>query len=280
MSRNYYEFIFDLKNKEIVITGACGYFGRYICSTFLNCGAKIIMMSSSDEVHKDLLKYQNKFGPEKAYAYQVDFYEKHKFSETLSVIIKNHNVDVVINNAFDISKNTGFNDPSGRLENLSFKQWQFAFESGIYWAVMTTQLFGESFKKQKKGNIINITTMYAHVSPNPDLYKDTDLFNPPTYSINKAGLLALTRYVASFWGKFGIRCNALSPGPFPNTENEKSYNRVEKDSVFLNRLKENTVLKRTGHPNDLRGALIYLASDASSYMTGQALIIDGGWTIT
>ena len=122
--------------------------------------------------------------------------------------------------------------------------------------------------------------MYAHVSPNPNLYKDTEFMNPPSYSVAKAGILAFTRYVASYWGKFGIRANTISPGPFSNTENQDSHNAVSDKSFFIDRLKENTSLKRIGHPTDLSGALIYLASNASSYMTGQALIIDGGWTIT
>ena len=121
--------------------------------------------------------------------------------------------------------------------------------------------------------------MYSIVSPDPRLYEGTDFFNPPTYSVNKAGLIALTRYTASFFGEYGIRCNAISPGPFSNTE-EETDNSVDRDDPFIERLKDKTVLNRIGHPNDLIGLLIYLASDASSYMTGQNLIIDGGWTIT
>ena len=135
------------------------------------------------------------------------------------------------------------------------------------------------FRKKSKGSIINISSMYGIVSPRPSLYEGTDFFNPPTYSVNKAGIIALTRYVASFWGEYGVRCNAVAPGPFPNVKGD-SFNHVDSDAPFLKRLKNNTALKRVGHPSDLRGALIYLASEASSFMTGQVIVIDGGWTIT
>ena len=102
--------------------------------------------------------------------------------------------------------------------------------------------------------------------------------NPPGYSAAKAAMLAFTRYVASFWGEHGIRANAILPGPFSNTGGD-SENSIAKDDPLIERLKFRTCLNRTGAPHELSGALLYLASDASSYMTGQALSVDGGWTI-
>jgi gluconate 5-dehydrogenase len=120
--------------------------------------------------------------------------------------------------------------------------------------------------------------MYALVAPNPALYEGTDLLNPPGYSASKAALLSFTRYIAAFWGGYGIRANAILPGPFSNLEDSGS-NSVSKDDPFLDRLKGRTCLGRIGHPTELVGCLLYLASDASTYMTGQALVVDGGWTI-
>jgi NAD(P)-dependent dehydrogenase (short-subunit alcohol dehydrogenase family) len=110
--------------------------------------------------------------------------------------------------------------------------------------------------------------MYGEISPRPELYEDTTHFNPALYSIGKAGLLALTRYVASFWGEFNIRCNAISPGALPKSS---------VDDDFVKRLEGRTSLKRIGLPEDLIGALLYLSSDASTYLTGQSIRIDGGW---
>jgi gluconate 5-dehydrogenase len=102
--------------------------------------------------------------------------------------------------------------------------------------------------------------MYALVAPDPGLYEGTETFNPPHYGASKAGLVSLTRYVASFYGKYNIRCNALVPGAFPNTEGKN-----EPAEGIMDKLREKTVLGRVGLPNDLMGALIFLASDASSW---------------
>jgi NAD(P)-dependent dehydrogenase (short-subunit alcohol dehydrogenase family) len=120
--------------------------------------------------------------------------------------------------------------------------------------------------------------MYAVVAPSPQLYAGTAFVNPPAYSASKAALLAFTRYTASFWGPFGVRANAILPGPFSNLE-EAGDNSVAPGDPFLERLKARTVLGRVGNPRELVGALLYLASDASAFTTGQSLIVDGGWTI-
>lgn len=271
--------IFNIHNKRIFITGASGYFGRYMTQAFLEVGANVVLLSRSDKLRKQMKAYERKFGKNKIVGYQVDFYQRTELENTLKKIVDKYEIDVLINNAYDLSPHTGFNTAHGHLENSPYEQWKNAFESGIYWAVLTTQIVGEQFKKRKKGSIINVSSMYGVVSPNPKLYEGTDFFNPPSYGVNKAGIIALTRYTASFWGQYGVRCNAIAPGPFPNVES-KTDNSVHDDNSFLDRLKKNTVLNRVGHPHDLRGALIYLASDASSFVTGHTLVIDGGWTIT
>ena len=121
--------------------------------------------------------------------------------------------------------------------------------------------------------------MYAVVAPDPRLYEGTDFLNPPGYSAAKAATLSFTRYVASFWGRYGIRANAILPGPFSNTE-DVTANSVDESDPFLDRLASRTSLGRRGRPDELAGALLFLASDASSYVTGHALIVDGGWTAT
>ncbi len=272
------EKIFNISGRNVLITGACGYFGRYIAKTFLQVGANVVLMSRSDLLSDHVKTYNKEFGQERSHGFQVDFYDRKLLEEKLKEISSTIDIDVVINNACDLSMKTGFNTPSGHFETSSFEQWQAAYESGVYWAVLISQVIGEQFKKKKRGSIINVSSMYGAVSPSPKLYEGTVFFNPPSYSVNKAAILALTRYIASFWGPYGIRCNAILPGPFPNVES-KSSNSVDSDDFFIEQLKEKTVLNKVGHPDDLRGLLIYLACDASSYMTGQAISIDGGWTI-
>jgi gluconate 5-dehydrogenase len=275
------ETVFNINGKTVLITGATGFFGRYMAKTFLSVGANVVLMARREEtLMRDVAAYNNEFGEERAAGYVVDFYDHKKLELALHDIVGKHEIDIAVNNAYDLSEKTGFNTTEGALENTSYETWLHAFESGIYWAVLTTQIVGEQMKKRKAGSIINISSMYGGaVVPHPSLYEGKPFFNPPTYSVQKAGVVALTEYTASFWGQHGIRCNAIAPGPFSNTETTTG-NSVDKSDPFLERLKSKTVLHRLGHPNDLQGALIYLGSDASSYMTGHTLVIDGGWTIT
>lgn len=272
------EKIFDVSGRTVAVTGASGFFGRYMSRAFLEVGAKLVMFSRSDRLHEQVRHYQDEFGKDAASAYQVDFYDREELDATLRRAAAEHDVNVLINNAYDIGQRTGFNTDAGRLENSDYGQWLSAFESGIYWAVLATQVFGEGFRKKQSGSIINVSSMYGIVAPSPRLYEGTRFLNPATYSINKTGLIALTKYTASFWGQYGIRCNAIAPGPFSNVESETD-NSVKPNDPFLEKLKRNTALGRLGHPNDLRGAMIFLASDSSSYITGQTIVIDGGWTI-
>lgn len=276
---DYLRKLFDLENREVVITGASGYFGRYIAETFLEVGARAILLGRSTVIHQECESYQARFGPDRACGHVADFYQVEQLDAVYRRIAREHDPDVLVNNGFDFSPRTGFNSPEGQLEASTFMQWESAFESGVYWAVRATQILGERMRRKGAGSIINIASMYALVSPHPELYKGTTLFNPPAYGVMKAGLMAFTRYVAAFWGPDGIRCNALVPGAFPNTE-RSSPNAVERSSEFIERLARRTLLRRVGHPHDLRGALLLLASDAGSYITGQGIVVDGGWTVT
>jgi gluconate 5-dehydrogenase len=188
-------------------------------------------------------------------------------------------VDVLINNAHDMSEACGFNTPEGRLDAAPADQWMRNLTAGVYWAALTTRKIGAPMADRGAGSIINVSTMYARVAPSPKLYAGTDKMNPPGYSAAKAGLCALTRYTASFWGPRGVRANAILPGPFSNVD-EEGPNSVSPDDPFLARLSERTCLNRVGRPGELVGALLLLAGDASSYITGAEIVVDGGWTVT
>lgn len=272
------ESLFSLKGKTAIVTGATGYFGRMFSESLLSAGADVVLFGRSSKVNSLAQALGKKYGKGKVSRHQVDFYDEGAYKAAIKQAVKeSKSIDILVNNAFDFSKDTGFNDPSGRAESMSKSQWMKSLESGIYWQALAIQVAGEKMKKQKSGSIINISSMYGIVSPDPTLYEGTEIFNPPAYSVAKAGIVALTRYIASFYGKFGVRCNAILPGAFPNISGD-SYN-APKDEGFIERLRKKTVLDRFGKPEDLRGALVYLASESSSYMTGQMIVIDGGWTI-
>ena len=268
--------IFSLQNKTVVVTGATGFFGSYFTKGLLDFGAKVILVDKTEAVDKMVKELKSEYGEDKVEGYAIDLYDTAKAKELYEKIAEQENVSGLVNNAFDFSLKTGFNDDSGRIENATYEQLLNSFNSGIYWQVLATQIFGKKMKNNK-GSIVNICSMYSVISPDYRLYEGTDKFNPPGYGIAKAALLQFTRYTASFFAP-NVRANAILPGAFPNLET-KTYNAVgEDEKEFLERLDKKTLLGRTGHPKELVGALIYLISDASSYVTGQGITVDGGWT--
>lgn len=270
--------LFSLEGKTALLTGASGFLGRTFGRALLLNGARLIMLGRSARLLTLANEWISEFGADRVQAYQADMYDIPTLSLTLDEIIARETfVDILINNAHELGPNTGFNTPDGALEVASHAQWMQNMTGGVYWAALTTQKLGEVMKARNRGSIINISTMYALAAPSPRLYEGTNFLNPPAYSASKAALLAFTRYVASFWGPYGIRANAIVPGPFSNTQ-ESGPNSVQEGDFFIDRLKDRTCLGRIGRPEELAGALIFLASDASSYVTGHALVVDGGWT--
>ena len=271
--------LFSLEGKTAVLTGASGFLGRTFALALLANGARVVALGRSERLMTEAAAWANQFGEDKISVRQIDMYEAAVLDDLCDAIAaEEKSIDVLINNAHELGAATGFNVPEGSLENSTFDQWQRNLQGGVYWAVQTTQRLGVRMKEQRAGSIVNIATMYATVAPRPQLYEGTASLNPPGYSASKAALAAFTRYTASFWGRDGVRANCISPGPFSNTEDVAGQNSVAEDSPFVQRLKGYTVLNRIGRPIELCGALLFLASDASTYVTGQNLIVDGGWT--
>ncbi len=272
--------LFSLTGKTVLLTGAAGFLGRTMGAAMLANGANLIALGRSDRLTEQTQRWQAQFGKDRVIAHQVDMYDAAALSATLDQVVRESGcVDVLINNAHELGANTGFNTQAGTLENATADQWMRNLTGGVYWAALAVQKLGPAMKQRGRGSIINISTMYALVAPSPKLYEGTTSLNPPGYSASKAALLAFTRYIASFWGSYGIRANAILPGPFSNTE-DAGPNSVAKDDPFLDRLRARTCLGRIGGPSELAGAVLFLASEASSFVTGQAIVVDGGWTVT
>lgn len=265
--------------KTVVLTGASGFLGRTFARTLLTNGARLVAIGRSERLLREAEGWSEEFGPESISVHRVDMYDIPAVIATLDGIAsQERSIDVLVNNAHELGPGTGFNVPEGTLENATFETWMRNLTAGVYWATLTTQKLGARMKEQGSGSIVNISTMYALIAPRPQLYYGTEFVNPPAYSASKAALLSFTRYVASFWGQHGIRANAILPGPFSNTEDIGGANAVRQDSPFFERVRSSTCVGRVGKPQELAGALLFLASDASSFMTGQTIVIDGGWT--
>ena len=271
--------LFSLEGKTAVLTGASGFLGRTFALALLANGARVVALGRSERLQTEAKGWANEFGADKISVKQIDMYDTAALNDLCDAIAAEETtIDILINNAHELGASTGFNVPEGSLEQASFEHWMKNLQGGVYWAVQTTQRLGVRMKEAKRGSIVNIATMYATVAPRPQLYEGTSSLNPPGYSASKAALAAFTRYTASFWGTSGVRANCISPGPFSNTEDVGGQNAVTEDSPFVTKLKGYTVLNRIGRPIELCGALLFLASDASTYVTGQNLVVDGGWT--
>jgi NAD(P)-dependent dehydrogenase (short-subunit alcohol dehydrogenase family) len=271
--------LFSIRGRTALVTGASGFLGRTFVRTLLANGARVVALGRSERLMHEAESWRSEFGEENCTAHRVDMYDTNDLKQVLEQISNEEaSIDILVNNAHELGPATGFNIPSGALEFADADMWLRNLTGGVVWAAATTQAVGAQMKRQCKGSIINISTMYALVAPRPSLYAGTKFINPPGYSASKAALLSFTRYVASFWGPHGIRANAVLPGPFSNTEDLGGANAVTEESPFLQRLRDATCLGRIGKPTELAGVLLFLASDASSFMTGQSIVVDGGWT--
>jgi NAD(P)-dependent dehydrogenase (short-subunit alcohol dehydrogenase family) len=271
--------VFSVAGRTALVTGASGFLGRTLCEALLDNGARVVAVGRSARIETEAAAWRKRYGANRVIANRLDMYDLGALELALQEILAaTGGIDILVNNAHEMAQATGFNTKNGTLDVAGFDQWERNLTGGVHWPVMTTRVLGGAMKSAGRGVIINVASMYGIVAPSPQLYAGTEFLNPPGYSAAKAAMLALTRYTASFWGRDGIRCNALVPGPFSNIDDEGN-NSVDPQNPFLMRLKERTCLGRIGAPRELAGALVFLASDASTYMTGQMLVIDGGWTI-
>ena len=266
---------FRLDGRTVVLTGAAGFLGSALVRGLLEAGARVMLVSRSADLPETARRHADAYGASRVLWRQVDFSDAAALARAAREIAREP-VDVLINNAQDMSVASGFNAPAGRLERVGAAEWATAFH-GVEWAALMTQAVGAGMKRRRRGSIINIASMYGIVSPHPALYEGTALLNPVTYGPAKAALIALTRYVAAFWGQDGVRCNAVAPGPFPRSGPTSPDPAV---AEFLARVAARTLLGRVGLAEELVGPVLFLASDASSFVTGHTLVVDGGWTVT
>ncbi len=169
-------------------------------------------------------------------------------------------LDILFNNA--VARAGG--DPSTVTE----EQWVTAMEINSTGFFMACKIFGEQMIRQRSGVIVNISSIYGVVAPNFNIYAGTDMTSPANYAFAKGGMINFTRYAASYYGRFGIRVNSISPGGFQTDQPE----------IFIRNYSKQTLLGRMATDDDIKGASVFLASDASAYITGQNLMVDGGWT--
>jgi NAD(P)-dependent dehydrogenase (short-subunit alcohol dehydrogenase family) len=177
----------------------------------------------------------------------------------------------------DILVNCAYSSPAREIDDVDFENMQAGFRSATAYFVAAKQAAGY-MRRAGGGSIINIGSMYGQVTGYPDVYKGLMPANPLPYQAGKAAVHHITRYLAVYWADDGIRVNAIAPGPVPNPDaphNARSPGYAE----FVDRLSKRIPMHRIGNPRDFKGPVVFLASEASSFMTGQVLFVDGGWGI-
>lgn len=251
---------FSLKGKVAVVTGGYGHLGRAMVNGLSDAGARVVVAG------KDKTKFKKVFGGSR----MVEF-EKIDISSTPSIkscfrnIIKKFGaIDVLVNNAI---YRKGVSP-----EKMTDAEWNYGVD-GVLGSVFRCIREIIPHMKKRGGNIINISSMYGVVSPDFRIYEyNPSSFSPPDYGAAKAGVIQLTKYYGVYLAQYKIRVNCITPGPFPAKEGQNAKR-------FAAALAAKTVVNRYGNPDDLKGPVVFLASDASSFITGHNLIVDGGWTI-
>lgn len=260
--------LFDLTDRVCLLTGATGYLGRYMVAALVGAGAIVYLAGRSQEKLSDLAEVLNG-GKGRAIALPFDVTDQAAIVAAVARIAHEQGqLDVLVNNAY-----SGAAGAFGTKTGTDFRE---AYNIGV---VSVVELVQASLNLLKAGgtqrsspSIINIASMYGIVSPDPRIYGDSGHDNPPSYGAMKAALIQYTRYAATNLAKEGIRVNAISPGAFPPASV------AEKMPDLWCQLNKKQPMARVGRPEELQGAVIYLASNASSYVTGTNLVVDGGWT--
>jgi len=248
--------LFNLKNKIFVITGSAGYLCSEMALAIHKIGCTVVLMDTNYQAIKEIADKFNE-NDRNALAIEVDVSRKDDFKRGLVKILKKYGrVDVLINGA-------GVNSPTPFFE-IAETEWDKILGVQLKGTLFGCQVFGEQMVKQKQGSIINISS----ASAGPPLSKAF------AYSVAKAGIKNLTQNLAREWGIFGVRVNALRPGFFPTDWSKKHFITPERHDAIIN----HTPMARYGKPDELIGAILWLGSDASSFVTGAEIPVDGGFS--
>jgi NAD(P)-dependent dehydrogenase (short-subunit alcohol dehydrogenase family) len=262
--------MFKLNGRVAILTGATGFLGPKIALALCEAGAELVLVARDKFKLEELrLELKSKgflvstFSVDLTVAGQLD-----KFCDEITNLYTH--IDILVNNAYS--------GAVGHMDGIGATDFEFSTNIGLTAPFRMAQgllsLLEEAAKKNRGGSsIINIASMYGVVSPDPKIYSNTGKNNPPQYGAVKAGLIQLTRYLSCHLAPKNIRVNCISPGPFPPKELLNDH------PDFHGELCNKVPLGRVGSPEELGGPVVFLASDAASYVTGANLLVDGGWTV-
>jgi len=256
--------LFDLTGKTAMVTGGSGYLGRMMVEALAEAGATVLM---ADIQETALAAAAKEFAPGlKIVPICGDMLSETGIRQCFAkAIAQLGQLDILVNCAYA--------GPTPELDEAAFADFAKGLETSVAAYAFTAQLAAREMRQAGGGSIVNIGSMYGQVTGYPEVYKDIAKPNSVVYQTGKAGILHLTKYMAVYWAKDRIRVNAISPGPFPHPHADK------KMDTFRERLSQKSPMGRIGEAWEIKGAVVFLASQASSYITGQNIQVDGGWTV-
>jgi NAD(P)-dependent dehydrogenase (short-subunit alcohol dehydrogenase family) len=266
--------LFSLTGKVAVVSGALGLLGREHCSALAEAGASVVLTDiNADALGAAAERLREKSGASTLAVAADVTCERDVDGLRDAVLARFGQLDILVNNAAIDDKYTENTEHESRFEQYSVERFRRTLDVNVTGVFLCCQRLGGLMAERGSGVIVNIASTYALVAPRQDLYRREDgsqaFFKSAAYPASKGAVLQLTRFLAAYWGERGVRVNALCPGGVEAAQ----------DAYFRARYAELTPLRRMAAPGDYRGALTFLASDASGYMTGASLVVDGGYTI-
>ena len=271
---------YSLTGKTALITGGAGMLGVQHAAAILEVGGNVVITDlNQKDLDRALDFLSQSFSKKKIQLYPLDVTDEKSIQAMLDKLsLDGTRIDILINNAAVDPKVKGDSSiiESSRIENFELDQWNSQVNVGLTGAFLCTKYFGSAMARDGHGGVIlNISSDLSVISPDQRLYRIDDLddhlqpVKPVTYSVIKSGLIGLTKYVATYWAEKGVRCNALSPGGIFNGQGED----------FVQSLEKLIPLGRMARLDEYRSSVQYLCSEASSYMNGQNVVVDGGRSI-
>ncbi len=261
---------FSLKDHVVILTGSSGFLGREFAYTISDAGGNVILVDKETKKNKKLESDIIKKYKTKPMVCNVDITNKIEVSEMVKTVIdKYKKINSLVNNAV-FHPNTKILNVKSTFDKFPLELWEQSLSINLTGPLFLCQEIGKFMKKEQDGTIVNISSIYGMLGADQRIYGKSGLDSPISYAVTKGGILNFTKYLAAYWNRNNIRVNTLSLG---GVENRKYMS-----SKFIHNYSEKTILGRMAKKDEYNAALLFLLSNASKYMTGSNLVIDGGWT--
>lgn len=254
--------LFNLTERVAMITGGAGHLGSAMCRALAEAGASVIVTSRDAARAVQLAETLPRIGSAQHHGIALDQMQTDSLEATFRHAVS-------LTGAIDILVNNGHEPVAADWSSITAEQFSRQLSNATGYFVLSKLVRDHAVQRQSSASIIQLGSMYGIVGSYPEAYSGICTASPVAYHALKGGIVQMTRHLAVYWAKDRVRVNCLSPGPFPA---------IQTSTELIERLKARSPIGRMGIPQELKGPLLFLASDAGSYVTGQNLVVDGGWT--